>query len=303
MQANPAKSPIKSALTIITLAVLFSSSIRTSAWSAEGHQTIALIAEAQLKAAGQYARVSTLLGTLSLSDISTCPDQVREKERSSTFQLSPACQQVFPNPPRGTGPWHFVDIPTTLTKPTDPQIAAACGHACVVTQIPFFAAILKDPTQTPAARLQALSWVIHFVGDIHQPLHASTRGNDGGGNAEQIKIDNLSMALHHAWDFELVTDINANPTTLATNLQPEITKAAAEPAILVDDWARQSFAYAKSTAYKGIPIAKGNTVVATLGPIYKTAATPVVRIQLARAGVRLANFIIANTPAPTKSAE
>jgi hypothetical protein len=111
------------------------------------------------------------------------------------------------------------------------------------------------------------------------------------------------MALHHAWDFELVTDINANPTTLATNLQPEITKAAAEPAILVDDWARQSFAYAKSTAYKGIPVAKGNTVVAILGPKYITAATPVVRIQLARAGVRLANFIIANTPAPTKSAE
>jgi hypothetical protein len=296
MRFNHASSARSQLLAIITLLALLSSTIRTSAWSAEGHQTIALIAEAQLKAAGQYARVSSLLGTLTLSDISTCPDQVREKERSSTFQLSPACQQVFPAPtPTGTGNWHFVDIPTTLTNPTDAQIATACGKACVTTQIPFFAAILKDPTKPAAARLQALSWVVHFVGDIHQPLHDANRGNDGGGNAEQVKIDNVSMVLHHAWDFELVTDINAVPAALATNLQPEITKAAAEKPILTNDWARQSFAYAVSTAYNGIP--NGNTTVTILGPIYKGAATPVVRIQLARAGVRLANFIIANTPA------
>jgi hypothetical protein len=199
-------------------------------------------------------RVSSLLGTLSLSDIATCPDQVHEKERSSTYQLTPACQQVFPAPtPTGTGNWHFVNIPTTLTNPTDAQIATACGTACVTTQIAHFATILKDPTQTPAARLQALSWVVHFVGDIHQPLHDATRGNDIGGNTEQVSIDTLPMALHHAWDYELVTDINADPTALATNLQPEITQAAAEPPILTNDWARQSFAYAVSTAYNGIP--------------------------------------------------
>jgi hypothetical protein len=161
----------------------------------------------------------------------------------------------------------------------------------VLDKITSYGAVLADPSQSKLARLQALSFVVHFIGDVHQPLHTAVRDNDAGGNAEHVRIDNKSTVLHHAWDEPLVSEINPDPQGLATDLASEIGTASGEPSSQPNDWARQSFAYAKPDAYDGVPPANGTKIVATLDAAYQDRAHPIVRIQIARAGVRLAQFI------------
>lgn len=288
---------------IIALVVIVLGSANLFGWSAEGHETVADIAQNLLTASGQFAPVQAILGSLTLAQISVCPDELRAFQTDGTA-MDAACTSVFttPNPPTGTSGWHFIDIPVSLTSPTHSDVVTACGSACVVTEITAWENILADTTQSKAERLQALSFVTHFIGDIHQPLHSATRGSDAGGNAENVKIDGGTTSLHHAWDANLVSDINSNPATLASNLSPEIAAAQAEAQTTPEAWAIQAWGFAKNVAYAGIPTS--TTTTTTLSATYIANAEPVVRQQLARAGVRLAQALATafgggTTPTPT----
>ena len=278
----------------IIVGVLLLSGPLAWGWSAEGHRAVANIAEAVLRQSGHYAAVQAILGNLTLSAIATCPDELREYQRNSQTPMSAPCQQVFPpsSSPEGTSTWHYVNIPISVDTPSDSDIASICKKTpCVLDKITSYGAVLADPSQSKLARLQALSFVVHFIGDVHQPLHTAVRDNDAGGNAEHVRIDNKSTVLHHAWDEPLVSEINPDPQGLATDLASEIGTASGEPSSQPNDWARQSFAYAKPDAYDGVPPANGTKIVATLDAAYQDRAHPIVRIQIARAGVRLAQFI------------
>jgi nuclease S1 len=290
---------------LIALSVIVLASANLFGWSAEGHETVADIAQQLLTQSGQFAPVQAILGSLTLAQISVCPDELRAFQTDGTA-MDAACTSVFttPNPPTGTSGWHFVDIPVSLTSPTHSDVVTACGSACVVTEITAWENILADTTQTKAERLQALSFVVHFIGDVHQPLHSATRGSDAGGNAENVKIDGGTTSLHHAWDANLVSDINSDPASLATNLSPEIASAQAEAQTTPEAWAIQAWGFAKNIAYAGIPTS--TTTTTTLSATYISNAEPVVRQQLARAGVRLAQALATalspaggGTPTPT----
>jgi hypothetical protein len=97
--------------------------------------------------------------------------------------------------------------------------------------------------------------------------------------------------LHSAWDNQIVAKINRDPNSLASQLKPQIATAASEPAAKPIDWSIQAYAFARDVAYNGIPAANGKTDVADLGQAYQDKADPVVRIQIARAGVRLADTL------------
>jgi hypothetical protein len=263
-------------------------------WSVEGHQTVAIIAATQLQGTNTSTRISALLGALSLPDIALCPDEVRNLEEHHTT-MSVVCSQIFPVPPTGTGPGHFVNTPIkqpTFT-PTALDITAACHNNCVTVKIASFLAVLAaaKPTDPPAKKLeevQALSFVVHFIGDVHQPLHAADRNGDLGGNAEHVRFFNQIGKLHGIWDSQIVAKIDSTPAALATDLQPEIATAKSEPASTPVDWAIQSYVFARDVAYKDIPAANGTHAVAILGQPYQDSAAKVVRPQIARAGVRLA---------------
>jgi hypothetical protein len=290
---------------IVALVVIVLGSANLFGWSAEGHETVADIAQQLLTASGQFAPVQAILGSLTLAQISVCPDELRAFQTSGTA-MDAACTSVFttPNPPTGTSGWHFIDIPVSLTSPTHSDVVTACGTGCNVSEIPIWEAILADTTQTKAERLQALSFVVHFIGDIHQPLHSATRGTDAGGNAENVKIDGGTTSLHHAWDFNLVNDINSDPAALASALSAEIASAQGEAQTTPEAWAIQAWSFAKNIAYAGIPTS--TTTTTTLSTTYIANAEPVVRQQLARGGVRLAQALAAAlspsgnpTPTPT----
>ncbi len=271
-------------------------------WSAEAHRAIALIAMNRIQGTNTATRVKALLGNLTLDQIAVCPDEVRELQAKEIEQLDAYCAQVFPKPMTvKTEPWHFVNTPVnddgTLTT-NSAAVTAACAGNCAITKIADFEKVLQAPSNAgnKLAQLQALSFVVHFIGDIHQPLHAAERDGDLGGNLEIVsffgtdKDGGQPIKLHAIWDNQIVSRIDATDTALAADLQPEINQAAAEPPSQPTDWAIQSFSYAVTVAYKGIaPPGTGDS--ATLGQPYQSAAAPVVRIQIARAGVRLANAL------------
>src|ERR1700691_111138 len=280
-------------------------------WSVEAHQAIALIATNRLQSAPKK-RIARLLGKLSLVDIAVCPDQVRELEPKEIKALSAACATIFPDPPKGTEQWHFVNTPVkdAAFTPTASDVNTACEDVCAVVQIPRFLAVLAaakatETGETKIADQQALSFVVHFIGDIHQPLHSADRNGDAGGNAEHVSFfgadDSNGLVLHHIWDDQIVAKIQKTYTALPGSLTAQIAAAAAEPKSQPMDWALQAYLPARDVAYQGIPAADGKTDVANSRPAYQDAAAPVVELQIARAGVRLADALNTAFAAPVNS--
>jgi len=110
-----------------------------------------------------------------------------------------------------TGSWHFWDIPLSTVAGAEGQF---CSDGCVIRALETQIAILKDTTKTPADRSVALLFVIHFVGDMHQPLHEEDN-NDRGGNCVPITYlgtapkstdekGDYALNLHGIWDTQLV---------------------------------------------------------------------------------------------------
>src|SRR5262249_30474310 len=140
---------------VFASAMLLSGQVR--AWGPEGHAIVAEIAEARLTDAAK-TQIAQLLaaddsGAQHIDQIASWPDAIR---------------QARPE----TGPWHFVDIPLDAAK-YDASRNCDQGN-CVVQAIQKFVGVLRDRNQDKAARLEALKFIVHFVGDIHQPLHCET---------------------------------------------------------------------------------------------------------------------------------
>jgi nuclease S1 len=293
-------------LSAVLLCLLVSSPFDAWGWSAEAHRAIALIAMSRLQGTPTATRVQALLGKLTLDQIATCPDEVRELQAKEIKQLDQYCAQVFPQPmTANTEPWHFVNTLVTAgaVSTTADDVTTACAGNCAITKIASYEKVLqaRSTTANRLAQLQALSFVVHFIGDIHQPLHAAERDGDFGGNKEVVsyfgtdKNNGQPIKLHAIWDNQIVSKIDATDTALVADLQPEIIQAAGEPSSQPIDWAIQSFAFAATVSYAGIA-PPSTTDSATLAQPYQDAAAPVVRIQIARAGVRLAAALTSCLP-------
>jgi hypothetical protein len=180
---------------------------------------------------------------------------------------------------------------------------AFCKNDCIVAKILSFQAIVQDKTAPPSARAQALAFLVHFVGDVHQPLHAAQRNNDRGGNLVTVVLSNNGTTpnashenLHSIWDTALVQMIAGNESVLAATIAPQIADAKTEavPTPIgpwVHTWARQSEDLARTVAYKdnGRDIDPQST--STLSTAYEGTAMTTIESQIARAGFRLATLI------------
>lgn len=268
------------------------------AWGDQGHQVIALVADHYLKPQVR-SKIATLLATdtsgLSPTDLAheaTWADKYRDSDRNTT---KVRYQQ--------TREWHFADI-----ELDDADVDAAChGHPalpagteasagppldCVIDKIVQFTAELHDRNTAPEERLRALQFVLHFVGDVHQPLHASD-DHDRGGNDKKVSAPGMSAGnLHHFWDTEFVQRLGSDPRAVARALVKRISPSqrtqwsAGTPA----NWGRESFGVAKAHTYGKLPPpgADGSRV---LTAAYVTDATSTVSLQLRKAGVRLAMLL------------
>ena len=202
---------------------------------------------------------------------------------------------------------HFIDRPFSIDATALP--AGVPEPDNVVKALEDHVNILKTSTDKDA-QAQALRFIIHFVGDIHQPLHCTTRVSsanpegDRGGNSVSIKVAGKTTNLHSYWD----GGIGSFPKTGANFAPPplsQIPAAAAkamagnpgtDPKLKLDDpfnydaWANESFALAQSVAYKGMK----NGVTPTAA--YNSKALKVARQRVAWGGYRLAALLNAIWP-------
>jgi S1/P1 Nuclease len=289
------RSPTPLLLVWVLLAVTVTSQHPAFAWGDEGHKVVALIAEHYLDAVAR-AKLTKLLAAdtdpLTAHDIAseaTWADKYRDSDRDTTRIRYQA-----------TWRWHFVDI-----ELSQPDLSAACfGHpplppgvpaskgppqACVVDKINQFAAELGDPAIGASEQLLALKFLLHFVGDSHQPLHASD-DHDAGGNKKLVSDEGMHPGnLHHYWDVEFVERLGTDPRQVAAALMGQISEAqrkewsSGTPA----DWAMEAFALARRDAYGLLP-PPGDHGTYALPPTYRQQAERDVALQLSRAGVRLA---------------
>ena len=274
------------------------------AWGDEGHEIVAAIAYARMNKAAR-AKADALLATdtdpLTAPDFvsrSTWADRWRDADRSTTKVQYDATRH-----------WHFVNIELdggsldaacNHHPPLPPGVAASRGPAddCVVDKVDQFSAELRAAATPQSEKLLALKFLIHFVGDLHQPLHAADR-HDSGGNAVPVLYGDLGAPdnLHAYWDQRLVRQLGTDPKQVAQVLNKAIggaqsrTWGKGKPA----DWAAEAAAQAKAVAYdfsgeSTVPDEHGIPAI-RLDAVYDQRALPVVREQLSRAGVRLARLL------------
>ena len=259
------------------------------AWGDLGHEIVAMIAYRHLTPAARRG-VDRLLA--SDSDDLTAPYIASRATWADKYRDS------HPE----TAAWHFVaieiDKPDLASAcsgfPPSPPHAASQGPAqdCVVAKIDEFVAELKDPDTPASERLLALRFVVHFVGELHQPLNAADHNDrDGHCIALSPSPDGGVTNLHAFWDTTVVSALGYSAPTIAAELDGRITPAdvttwsAGGPR----DWAMQSFAIAKRDAYD-LPTRPtcAQTGAVALSPSYQTTAKADAARQLTVAGVRLA---------------
>ena len=276
--------------------ICFGASASAYAWGDKGHEIVGLIADHYLDPAVR-TKVQTILAgdtthltpDTGIASEATWADKFRDSDRNTT--------KVHYNQ---THNWHYVDI-----ELDQPNIDAACfDHPpvplgtvaseaspddCVVDKIDQFIAELKSPTTSADEKREALQFLLHFVGDLHQPLHASDDHDKGGNDKHVLAVGIKANNLHHFWDTEFVLKLGTDPQHVARALIKTITpgQLAAWRKGSPTAWALQSFAAAKATVYGPLPTpdSKGRYRLSTA---YIRGATNTVSRQLGRAGVRLA---------------
>lgn len=229
-------------------------------WFELGHRLVAAIAESRLTPAAAGA-ARDLLGGQSLQDASVWADQIREQRR-------------------GTAPLHFVNIPLTAAA-YDP--ARDCpGGRCIIAACDSFARVVADPTRPRAERTEALRFLAHLIGDLHQPLHVADNA-DKGGNELQVRVGGDGSNLHQAWDGRLMEQLGIGQAEYLGRLRARM--AALDLDRLAQgttvDWAMEGHATARRLAYRVRP---GQQLE---GP-YVAEGLEAIDQALIRAGVRLA---------------
>lgn len=296
---------IRIGLLATTLALTATTLPQTAlAWGDEGHAVIGTLAYKRLTPKAKKA-VDALLAkdkdTLTQPDFAsrtTWADKYRDSDRSTTQVRYKATRQ-----------WHFVDVEldggtldaACFGRPALPEgtpASAGPAEACVVDKLVQFKRELADPATPAAEKTLALKFTMHFVGDLHQPLHASDH-KDRGGNEVAIEAPPSTRPsnLHAYWDTGLVQRLGTTVASASAAVGKLITpsKAKAWSTGTIEDWAAESFAHAKATAYdfkgeKTFVDDHGGTGE-LLDAAYEARALPVAKEALAKASVRLAHLL------------
>jgi hypothetical protein len=287
------------------------------AWGCKGHQTVALIAEKHLTPEAkaflekllkenpidpQLKRYCGGFASSALADSSTWPDDVRN---------------IVNN-----GRWHYINIPRGAAHA---PLATFCGaKGCVTQAIAEQLAILKDPHADPKLRADAIRYIVHFVGDLHMPLHASTN-NDEGGTCVPVRFFRRRPSqqghsyvpnLHAVWD-TLIPERDmegADPSEYADFLERSFSRdidAWQKDGINVEAWTWESHDLAEYVVYGELsPMDPVETPAAVascedadhvgermlrmhffIGESYQQMAGPIAEERLAQAGIRLAMIL------------
>lgn len=254
-----------------------------------GHQTVAAIAYANVTPRTKAA-IRRILAQQALLDTPECPAGTIEEASVWADCIKPLKDANGKSRFGYAYSWHYQDA--DVCAPFDLTPSCKDGN-CVSVQIERDVKALRDRRTTPLARVQALAFLIHFVGDLHQPLHAGDR-NDKGGN--DVKADYgiygpPRFNLHSIWDGPLPERAISAPPSLVRRYPPaERTRIGAGS---VADWSREGW----QVAYTAYAAALGGDACGTVPARVKmdeatiAKMVPVSRLEVKRGGIRLAKLL------------
>jgi hypothetical protein len=298
---------------------LLFSPVRAWPWGCEGHQAVAMIAEKHMNAHAlemankllqsqpidpALPRYCSSQGLDLMADSATWADDLRK--------LRPEAS-----------PWHYIDIPRDAPRSA---LAESCpaSTGCVTSALEHQIDLLRSDGTDPRVRADALRFIIHFVGDLHQPLHCVSN-NDEGGNCVPIdffgnppvernpQFESYGPNLHAIWDSGIIQRMKGTQTETqwAASLDQQFSAQAGgweKAGINVEDWAWEGHELADTVVYAKLPVAipvekpvpvkscADDDHVSTrllklneqVSQAYVDAVAPTINEQVAKAGVRLA---------------
>ncbi|EFV14706.1 S1/P1 nuclease [Segniliparus rugosus] len=232
------------------------------AWGRQGHDVVGGYADNHLtpEAKGVVGRLLAGEANPTLAGVATWADDIR----SSGSELG-----------RTSAPWHFADIADNNCVYTD----AAGGGQNVVEALREQTRILADTTESDADRAQALKFVVHFVGDAHQPFHAGYE-SDRGGNDHPITYNGVHTNMHSVWDTRLIATLGLSDVAFVQRLESMPDDQLPAPDLQNDPatWVQESC----EIAIHAYPDSS------TIGAPYTAQYLPVAEQRLHLAGERLA---------------
>ena len=228
-------------------------------WSKTGHRVTGEIAQRHLTRKARKA-VNKLLKGQSLAEVSNYADDIKSDPEYREF-----------------GPWHYVNYPddrdyTDFEPNPSGDIVMGIQH-CI--------SVLEDETSSESDRVFYLKMLVHFLGDLHQPLHVG-RAADKGGNDIQIRWFDTGSNLHRLWDSNMIDHYRMSYTELANKLpDPSKKEIKALQAGDVYQWVEETQELA-TMVYNSAEVGE------ELGYVYIYKHWPTVEQQLLRGGLRLA---------------
>ena len=167
------------------LALFFGLPLGGFAWGVVGHRAIGKVADNHLSGKARK-EIAQLLGHETLALVSTYPDEIR-----------PYPEFAY------TSPWHYVNTAVGLTQPQYESQLKSITEPTAYNSLLAQIKTLRDPTATREQKIFALKFVVHIVGDVHQPLHTGT-AESRGGNKILVKFRGKDTNLHGLWDSGLI---------------------------------------------------------------------------------------------------
>ena len=272
---------------LIFLAALCAAS-PAAAWWEYGHETVARIAMDSVRP-DTRAAIQRLLAKGRLLETPDCP--VATIELASYW---PDCIKTLGDRFNYAASWHYQNV--DICKPFDLKAACKDGH-CVSAQIERQARLLADRKLPERERLMALAFLVHFVGDLAQPMHGGDRGDLGGNKvAANYGLIGGRVTLHSIWDGFVAERAISTPPAGARAILAEAAPAERQAlaAGSVEDWSRESWEAARTYAYAslvGDPCGDSPKARPTLTEEDVRALIPVVRRQVLAGGLRLGRLL------------
>lgn len=249
-------------MTKATLVLLLVPALAFS-WGKTGHRVVGQIAENHLSPKAAKA-VRELLGPDSLAEVSNWADEIRS---------DPSWKRA--------DPWHYVNIPDGETYETMSKNPAGD----VIVALKKFEATLRNPAAPKEERIQALKFMVHMIGDLHQPLHAGKRDDLGGNRVSVHWFRSVEATnLHTVWDDLLIEQEKLSFT--------EWTRFLDHPtAVELKDWQASSYGAWMEESFKLRDRCYDFKPELPLSYDYVYKSMPIVKQRLLQAGVRLAGTL------------
>ena len=246
----------------VYIVFFFSVSIVPSEWGQTGHRVVGLVADNHLTKRAKN-KINFLLDGNSLANVSTYADEIKAEKKYSYISK-----------------WHYINIP--LNKKFD-EIEREKGGD-IIYAINKCIQVLKSPKYNKKEKSFHLKLLVHFIGDIHQPMHLGSKEDRGGNDVKLFWFGNITN-LHRIWDTQIIESHNMSYTEMASDLPIFIpNQIKFETNKSINNWVEETRIYTRQIYSESPPNGK-------LGYEYRYKNLPIIKSQLYKAGIRLASIL------------